>query len=93
MEWKLEAGPKERPSVASTTTFIKGTRHSFYYSPLTAVASAVRRQFVDRSNNRIREILNLDRRTFRRIDDASSGRPGHSLRVRRKLLAACRLHR
>jgi hypothetical protein len=93
MEWRLEYNPKVSPSVPSTTQFIKGVRHSFAYSPLTAVASAVRRQFVDRSNNRVREILNLDRRTFRRIEDASRELHGHHSLVRKKLLTACRLSR
>ena len=89
MNWLLVPNPKVRFGVPSRTWFIKGELHSFYYSPVSAVASKVRRQFVDISNAAIPRIINLDRRTFRRIQDASYQRPGHSRTVRRKLLRAC----
>ncbi len=93
MEWRLEFNPKEKFGVPSKTEFIKGERHQYLYSPVSAVASTVRETFVDISNKNINNILQLDRRTWNRIQDACYERPGHSKAVRHKLLIACRLRR
>lgn len=90
MQWMVILNAKEAFGVPSSTTFIRGERHSLRYSPLSAVATCVRREFVDVSNPRIPRILNLDRRTYRRIHDATYQCRGYSPTVRRKLLKACR---
>ena len=89
MEWQLVSHARPSLAVPATTTFIRGTRHSFRYSPESAVASAVRRSFVDPSNRNINGILRLDRRTYRRIHAALHQEAGYSPVVHRKLLQAC----
>lgn len=91
MQWALAPSARTAFGVPSSTSFIRGERHSFYYSPLTAVASAVRRDFVDVSNSHINRIIRLDGRTYNRILCASYQFVGYSKSVRRKLLRACRL--
>ncbi len=91
VQWTLMLNSRERFGEPVKTTLIVGYRHSLAYSPFTAVASAVRRQFVDRSRPSINTILRLDKRTYRRMHDASLERPGHSPAVRQKLLKACGL--
>ena len=90
MRWELVPGAKPSFGVPSKTWFIRGERGSFFYNPLTAVASCVRRKLVDRSTA-TNVILRLDRRTFRRIHEAAHQCVGHSPSVRRKLMKACRL--
>lgn len=90
MQWAVVLNAKTAFGKPSSTTFIQGERHSLRYSPLSAVASCVRRGFVDVSNPHIRQILNMDRRTYRRIHDATYQHRGFSPAVRRKLLEACR---
>lgn len=89
MEWRVHMHDKVRMDTPSTTAFIHGVRRWCYHSPLSAVATCVKRRYVDVANTDIPRILNLDRRTYRRIQDASYESPGHSKTVRRKLLAAC----
>ena len=90
MQWLVVMNAKSAFGKPSYTAFIQGERHSFRYSPLSAVASCVKRSFVDVSNPHIARILNLDRRTYRRIHDATYQHRGFSPVVRRKLLNACR---
>jgi hypothetical protein len=90
MHWELLPGSKPAFGVPSATWFIRGERNSFWYNPLTAVASCVRRSFVDRST-KTNAILHLDPRTFRRIHEASHQCVGYSPAVRRRLMKACRL--
>ena len=71
MQWMVVLNAKQAFGVPSSTTFIQGERHSLRYSPLSAVATCVRRGYVDVSNPRIPRILNLDSRTYRRIHDAT----------------------
>jgi hypothetical protein len=91
MDWQLATYACRSGNSRTHQTLIMGFRHSFKYSPLSAVASAVRRQFVDISDSRITDTLNLDRRTYERIANAYLGNQGHSRSVRRKLFGACRL--
>ena len=90
MKWFVEFAKIDWKRPVSTT-FINGERHSFRYSPLSAVASAVRRDFVDVSKPDINKMLNLNPRTFRRIKKATYQDTGYSKAVRLKLLKACRL--
>jgi hypothetical protein len=89
MQWAIVQNAKQQFGVPSSTTFIQGVRFSLWYSPLSAVATCVRRKFVDVSNPHIPRILHLDPRTYRRIHDATYQRPGYSKAVRRKLTRAC----
>ena len=93
MEWRLSPSAKRTFGIPSKTSFIMGERHQFRYSPASAVASAVRRKFVDISNPDINGILRLNRRTWDRIQDACYELPGYSPVVRHKLLIACRLRK
>lgn len=90
MRWELVYVEKPAFGVPSKKNCIRGERHSFFYSPTSAVASCVRRRFVDRSDA-LNSIIRLDVRTFRRIDDAVHQHPGYSRVVRRRLLRACGL--
>lgn len=91
VRWEIRDMPKEKFGVPSRKTFIRGTMHSFYYSPLSAVATMVACRTIDISNRDISKILGLDRRTFRRIKMATYQHTGYSPVVRRKIFKACHL--
>jgi hypothetical protein len=89
--WTLRNMPVEKFGKPNYKTFIDGERHQFMYSPLSAVAAAVRRQYVGPSHKDLNSILRLDRGTYQRIQEATYQQNGFSPAVRRKLLEACRL--